>query len=97
MHPSRPQVSYASSANLRPLDHAEYVPIRSARMSKCTMSAQVRVRSGPSRPAGLTIRRSWVRTPPTPSKVLWLQGLADPVHLDDDDAFAADVGQVDEH
>ena len=28
---------------------------------------------------------------------LWLLGLADPVHLDDDDAFAADVGQVDEH
>ena len=27
----------------------------------------------------------------------WLHGLADPVHLDDDDAFAADVGQVDEH
>jgi hypothetical protein len=24
-------------------------------------------------------------------------GLADPVHLDDDHAFAADVGQVDEH
>jgi hypothetical protein len=28
---------------------------------------------------------------------LWLLGLADPVHLDDDHAFAADVGQVDEH
>ena len=28
---------------------------------------------------------------------LWLPKLADPVHLDDDHAFAADVGQVDEH
>ena len=28
---------------------------------------------------------------------LWLLGLADPAHLDDDYAFAADVGQVDEH
>jgi hypothetical protein len=27
----------------------------------------------------------------------WLLGLADPVHLDDDYAFAADIGQVDEH
>ena len=26
-----------------------------------------------------------------------LLGLADPVHLDDDHAFTADVGQVDEH
>ena len=26
-----------------------------------------------------------------------LLGLAKPVHLDDDHAFAADVGQVDEH
>ena len=30
-------------------------------------------------------------------ELLWLPGLADPVHLDDDHAFAADVGQVDEH
>ena len=28
---------------------------------------------------------------------MWLPGLADPVHLDEDHAFAADVGQVDEH
>jgi hypothetical protein len=30
-------------------------------------------------------------------KLLWLLGLADPVRLDDNHAFAADVGQVDEH
>jgi hypothetical protein len=30
-------------------------------------------------------------------ELLWLLGLADPVHLDDDHSFAADVGQVDEH
>jgi hypothetical protein len=30
-------------------------------------------------------------------ELLRLLGLADPVHLDDDHAFAADVGQVDEH
>ena len=30
-------------------------------------------------------------------ELVWLLGLADPVHLDDDHAFAADVGQVDEH
>jgi len=30
-------------------------------------------------------------------ELLWLLGLADPVHLDDDHAFAADVGQVHEH
>ncbi len=30
-------------------------------------------------------------------ELLRLPGLADPVHLDDDHAFAADVGQVDEH
>jgi hypothetical protein len=30
-------------------------------------------------------------------ELLWLPGLANPVHLDDDHAFAADVGQVDEH
>jgi hypothetical protein len=30
-------------------------------------------------------------------ELLWLPGLADPVHLDDDHAFAADVGEVDEH
>jgi hypothetical protein len=30
-------------------------------------------------------------------ELLWLLGLADPVHLEDDHAFAADVGQVDEH
>ena len=30
-------------------------------------------------------------------ELLWLLGLADSVHLDDDHAFAADVGQVDEH
>jgi hypothetical protein len=28
---------------------------------------------------------------------MWRLGLANPVHLDDDHAFTADVGQVDEH
>jgi len=31
------------------------------------------------------------------AELVWLLGLADPVHLDDDHAFAADAGQVDEH
>ena len=30
-------------------------------------------------------------------ELLWLLGLADPVHLDDGHAFASDVGQVHEH
>jgi hypothetical protein len=30
-------------------------------------------------------------------ELLWLPGLANPVHLDDDHAFTADVCQVDEH
>jgi hypothetical protein len=30
-------------------------------------------------------------------ELLRMLGLANPVHLDDDHAFAADVGQVDEH
>jgi len=33
----------------------------------------------------------------TDEELLRPLGLADPVHLDDDHAFAADVGQVDEH
>jgi hypothetical protein len=57
----------------------------------------------------LIIRRSWVRAPPAPHsksankirkfalKLLRLILLANPVHLDDDYAFAADVGQVHEH
>jgi hypothetical protein len=38
-----------------------------------------------------------IRASGTGQGFLWLLGLADPVHLDDDHAFAADVGQVDEH
>jgi hypothetical protein len=47
--------------------------------------------------AGLSVACSRAGASGGDEELLRLLGLADPGHLDDDDAFAADVGQVDEH
>jgi len=65
----------------------------------CAAKAAVARRCG-CRGRSLAWMQMWARYPPTRSRrtrSILSASSADPVHLDDDHAFAADIGQVDEH